>query len=142
MFKILFFVSLFSVQAFAAAPLLEKHVTSGYTMPEHMFKYDCSITSDRRIVVTKRKGSHEPQTTISRLSWKALYTIKALARFASRGHITDLPVMCDAGSKLTYGYHYGMRFIVDEDRDCSSHKINESRSAAKLKSLATTYCGF
>ena len=136
----MFFACLFSASTFAATPLLQKHVTNGYSIPPSSFTYDCSINNDRKIIVTKRENSDIPQTTVRRLTWRALYHLRSLVHFASRGTISDAPILCDGGDQLVYGFHHGTKFIIDEDKDCGPHKINESRSAERLKILVGRYC--
>jgi DNA-binding FrmR family transcriptional regulator len=40
------------------------------------------------------------------------------------------------------GYVRGVKVILDEDKDCESHIINQSRATPQLQRLATNICGF
>ncbi|HXH31255.1 MAG TPA: hypothetical protein VNJ01_10620 [Bacteriovoracaceae bacterium] len=142
MLKLLFFAGLFSFQAFAVTPLLEKHVQSGLMVPENSFEYDCSINNDRHVVITRREGIGTAHTHTHHISRATRRNIRSLVHIAADGLISEAPVSCDGGDKLLYGFHHGEKFILDEDLDCGTHKINRSQAATALKRIARRYCGF
>lgn len=131
-----------TTQVFALSPLIEKHVQSGLVAPEDSFEYDCSINDDRHVVITRREGTGAPHTYSHHFSILTRRTIRSLVHVAAGGTIAEGPASCDGGDKLLYGFHHGSKFILDEDIDCGTHKINQSRATLALKRIARRLCGF
>lgn len=140
--KLILIFTLLSANAFAADPLLKKHTRSGLMIPENSFTRDCLIQTNGLVTITRREGINPPKTKKYYLSRIRMVGLKALVRIASRGKIVEAGVRCDAGDRLLYGFTHDQRFILDEERDCVSHKFNKSRAKPQLSSLAGRYCGF
>lgn len=139
---LLLFLLMLAGQAFASDLLFEKHVKSGFIEEEFSFERDCTLSRDRHLRITRREGTAAPQTHTHHVSRERVALIRSLLRLARNGSITDGEIQCDGGDNLFYGYSAGEKFIIDEEFDCGTSKENQSRAAARLRTLARRMCGF
>lgn len=139
---ILIFSLFLTTNAFASDLLFEKHVKSGFIEEELSFERDCTLSSNRHLTITRREGMNSPETHTHHVGRQRVALIRSLLRLARNAQITDGEIQCDGGDNLLYGHSRGVKFIIDEEFDCGTSKVNQSQAAERLRRLARQMCGF
>lgn len=142
MLKFIFLLLVFSSTSFARTLILHKNVKSGFVRPQDSFMKDCKVYQEGYAVIRKKFGYYPTRITRRSVSFRRVLLINTLLNIAKNGHIDNRGAVCDAGDKLLYGYYRGDRFILDENKDCVGHKVNESPVTPFLKTHARQVCGF
>ncbi len=142
MIKLLFLSLFISSSGFAATLLMHKSDASGFVPPEFRFFKSCNIYREGYASIKIVRANRPTQYYTRYFSRPVNLYIQGLLRAARYGRIESVPAVCDAGSKLLYGYQNNWRFILDENKDCVSHYVNKSPATAYLKQRATAICTF
>lgn len=144
MIKLFLFLSLFSVTAFADDSrelILERHTRSGFVMPEHYFKKDCTIYRNGDVEVVIQTADSGSGYT-ARISARSVFEIRQLLLAAKQRAIIVGAVMCDGGDDIVTGHRSGRAILIKEQKDCSSNKWRKGWAAGRVRALASKICGF
>jgi hypothetical protein len=133
---------LLSTSAFASTLILEKHASSGYTLPEYSFVKDCKIYREGRMESTTLGGDGTTTSFSRKVSAMHINTIRALNLLALAGEIVETPMPCDIGTTLIKGYTDTQVVELELAMDCGQKRTNESAAAYLLRSMAREICGF
>lgn len=133
---------LISFSAFSATPILTKHATSGFVMPEHSFVKDCSVSSDGTVESKTVKGDGTAISFAKQIPQWQVGAIRRFNRLARKGKIIAGGVICDGGDLIQKGFWAGKEFVIDENFDCGESNKNTHPAAGYLRAIATNLCGF
>lgn len=140
--KLFLILAFFSFSAFANHPLITKHATSGFVIPEDSFVKDCTIHYNGHIETLIKRGDGTQEATSGHLVSAAIFEMRYLLRLASLRSIVDNGVQCDGGSKNVTGYRNGKSVLLLDIKDCVSYKLRSGWAARRLRTRVTSYCGF
>lgn len=144
MFKLFLVLTFLSLPAFAEDSrelILERHTRSGYVMPEHYFKKDCTIYRNGDVEVTIQTADSGSGFT-AKIHRRTVWEINQLLRVAKRRAIIVGPVMCDGGDDIVTGHRAGRSILVKQQKDCASNKWRKGWAAERLRKHAERICGF
>jgi hypothetical protein len=133
---------LISTSTFASTLILEKHASSGFTIPEHSFVKDCKIYREGRMESTTLGGDGTTTSFSRKVSVMHINTIRALNRLALTGEMVETSMPCDIGTTLIKGYTDSHVVEIESAMDCGLKRTNDSSAANILGSMAREICGF
>lgn len=133
---------LISFPVFSRTLILDKHVVSGYVLPEHSFVKDCKIYSDGTLESVAQYGNGTGDGFSKILKKRVVLEIRALNRAAKKGQIEEGPALCDAGTEIVNGYVGTKKVLLLSAPDCDIVMENKSRAARHLRKLAEKLCAF
>ncbi len=142
MIKLFFLLSLFSASAFANHPLITKHATSGFTLPEDSFVKDCTISYNGTLKIHVKRGNGTEDSSLGTMTSSAITEMRYLLQLASYRSIVNNGVQCDGGNKKVTGYRNGKSVLLLDIKDCVSYRIRSGWAARRLRSRVTAACGF
>jgi hypothetical protein len=140
--KLFLILSFLSFSAFASHPLITKHVTSGYVLPEDRFVKDCSIQYDGVLQATVKMGDGSQHTNTRKLFVGQVLELKFLIRLASHKKITEGAVRCDGGDRIVTGFRNSQPVLIQEIKDCYSSRTRSGWAASRLRTRMSQYCNF
>jgi hypothetical protein len=140
--KLFFLIALMSFESFAGTVLLEKHRTSGYTLPEHRFVKDCRIYSEGYVESHTKNGDGTDSGFTHHVSFARVFEIRGLIRLARKASIADGGIRCDGGDDLVTGFIGKKAVMIRALEDCQSYEYRQGWAARRLLRIASGLCGF
>jgi|GEM_PF-6536726 len=133
---------LFTTTAFASTLILEKTATSGHTLPENSFTKECRVYLEGQVEATTISGDGTAIGFARTIDGINIHVIKGLNHLAKDGKIETTPMPCDAGSTIVKGFHEGKEIEIESSLDCGEKRLNTTKAASVLRSMAREICGF